>query len=255
MHMVARYIPVTMHMTRSALKKDISGTFAGMLWWIIEPLFYTFIYYFLFAVIFEVRSENFALMLLFGLILWRWIALCINSGSSSVVARTALMRQVDIPKIIFPVESVLRETIKFLIGFGLIAAVFLVFGYLSFEIIYWFPVILGLSVFFLTSLVLITSVIMTFVPDLKNLIRLGMRALVFVSGVFFTPEQVPENLRTLFMMNPFAVIIDSFRRVCLFGEAPILGWLIYVLGLSVILASIGLYMHIKYNRIMPRYLI
>ena len=111
-----RYVPVMFHISASSLKNESAGTFGGFLWWIGEPLLYAVIYYFVFAVIFQTKTENFIAFLLVGLTVWRWLSLTVISASNSVAANANFMRQLHIPKIIFPVQTVVMQIYKFAIA-------------------------------------------------------------------------------------------------------------------------------------------
>jgi ABC-type polysaccharide/polyol phosphate export permease len=105
-----RYIPVAYYMAVAQAKHEFAGTFGGILWWFGEPVIYTLLYYFVFSVVFNIDTENFIAFLMLGLVAWRWFSRAITSAAVSVSRSATLLRQVDIPKIIFPLEAVIVET-------------------------------------------------------------------------------------------------------------------------------------------------
>ena len=52
---------------------------------------------------------------------------------------------------------------------------------------------------------------------------------MFVTPVIYSVNMVPEKWRTLYMMNPMAVVIDGMRRIILQGEPPEMQSLLIVL--------------------------
>jgi len=249
-----RYIPVMGHISLSGLKKEAAGTFGGFLWWIAEPLIYGAIYYFVFAVVFQIRTENFVAFLLVGLTAWRWISLTMTLAGASVQANAALMRQLHIPKIIFPLQVIVVQVFKFLLAMSVIWSILTAIGLTSWSGLIYLPVVFFVSVVFLSGAGLVLSVITPFFPDMRNINTLVFRALLFLSGVFFESSRVPEDLLIYFYMNPFVTLIEGFRDVLVFGVAPDFQGHAIILVVGFALMAIGLYAHHQLNRVFPRYL-
>ena len=249
-----RYIPVMGHISLSGLKKEAASTFGGFLWWIAEPLIYGAIYYFVFAVVFQIRTENFVAFLLVGLTVWRWISLTMTLAGASVQANAALMRQLHIPKVIFPLQVIVVQVFKFLLAMSVIWTILTAIGLTSWSGLIYLPVVFFVSVVFLSGAGLVLSVITPFFPDMRNINTLVFRALLFLSGVFFESSRVPDDLLFYFYMNPFVTLIEGFRDVLVFGVAPDFQGHALILVIGFALMAIGLYTHHQLNRVFPRYL-
>jgi len=252
---IQRYLPVTHYMAISQARNEFAGTMGGVLWWIGEPLLYTLVYYFVFAVVFETKTENFISFLLLGLVVWRWFARSIKAAGISVVNNSSLMRQVDIPKVIFPIQATMVETYKFLFALAIICVLLFALGNLKFATIHYLPLVFTVALSVITGAGLLLSAIMPFVPDLKKIITLSFRALMLLSGVFFEASRIPGEYHFYFYLNPFATLIEGFRDVLFFGQVPDLTGqgIVFALGLS--LCTLGLFFHWRYNRVFPRYLV
>lgn len=61
---------------------------------------------------------------------------------------------------------------------------------------------------------------------------------------------VPERLRPLYMLNPMAVVVDSFRRITLYGQPP--QWNYLLVG-AVISGSMFLIGYVYFKRIEPTF--
>lgn len=252
---VQRYLPVAHYMAISKAKNEVAGTMGGILWWIGEPVIYSFLYYFLFAVVFESKTENFISFLLLGLVIWRWLSRTIKASGNSIVGNSALMRQIDIPKIIFPIQAVIVESYKFLIALAIICGLLAMLGNFSIQTAYIFPLVFLVTFVVLLGIGFVLSAAMPFFPDLKRIIGLGSRALMLVSGVFFEATQIPAEYRIYFYMNPLASLIEGFRDVLFFGQMPDIVSLSIVLMFGIGLCTVGLFIHWRYNRVFPRYLV
>ena len=62
--------------------------------------------------------------------------------------------------------------------------------------------------------------------------------LLFLSGIFYTAERVPEEWRELFFANPMAVFIDSYRRILLHDLMPEWERIVYVVVVTLLTATV-----------------
>jgi lipopolysaccharide transport system permease protein len=56
--------------------------------------------------------------------------------------------------------------------------------------------------------------------DLQNLINALLMILLVASPIAYTPEMVPESLKPLILLNPFAYFVTTYQRVLVLGEPP-----------------------------------
>lgn len=70
------------------------------------------------------------------------------------------------------------------------------------------------------ALALLASTINVFYRDVKYAVPLGMQLWMFASPVAYLISVVPAQYRTLYMLNPMATIIESYRTVLLKGSPP-----------------------------------
>src|SRR5262249_49062851 len=67
-----------------------------------------------------------------------------------------------------------------------------------------------------------------FIRDMENVVAiLIQQILFFLTPIIYRPDNVPETIRRIVMMNPLAVVVDAVRRTAMWGEPPdwrALGW-------------------------------
>ncbi len=89
------------------------------------------------------------------------------------------------------------------------------------------------------ALGLVFEVFGTVFSDLKRIFTIAMRPLLFISGLFFTIEMIPEPQRPLLAWNPILHCIDVARDAVMVGyESP--GSLAYAWSCIGVLLFIGL---------------
>lgn len=237
---------------RAGLRAEASRGYLGVLWWIIEPLMYMSIFYVVFAHLFRRGDANFIMFLLTGLISWKWFHATVATGASSLLTNVGLMNQVYLPKIIFPLTIVAINTFKFLI----ILTILLILLQFTSARVTWAWMLLPVLV--LTQLLLIVAVtsllaaIMPFFPDLKVILDNVLMMLLFLSGVFFDINKMPESVQGYFWLNPMALMIALYRKVLIEGAQPDWLQLSGILVFSAVLLIFAVRLFHRFDRVYPK---
>jgi lipopolysaccharide transport system permease protein len=234
------------------LRAEAARTYAGVLWWILEPLISMAIYYLVFSFILARNIENYTVFLCSGLIPWRWFQSSVMSGANTVVSSQSIIQQVNIHKLIFPCCSLLSNTFKFLIILGLLVALTLFSGYSVSAHYTAIPVVMLAQGAFITGCTLWCAAIMPFLPDFRLLLMNILQLMMFMSAIFYKVESVPEKLQTLLLLNPMTGIIASYRDILLNNRWP--NWthlgLTFLFSLLLISSSVAV-LH-RFNKIYPK---
>jgi len=223
------------------LKSEASRNKLSYLWWFIEPLLFMAVFYVVFAILLDRGGENYVVNLLIGLVVFQWFAKSIQATSGSILGGRALLQQVNIAPIFFPAVSLTQTTIKHSLVFGML---FLLLGGLgffpTFNWLYLVPVAL-VQFIFIAAVGVLLALLVPFIRDLGQIVPTGIQFLMFVSGIFFGSQDVPEQWREVFFLNPMANLIEQYRLVLVQGEVPNWDMLVDVLFVaSVLLLIIGL---------------
>ena len=246
------YLNIIIYKTYADLKAEAARKYLGVIWWVLEPLLYLAVFYFVFGYVFNRGGPDYVVFLLCGLVVFKWFASAIGIGSSSVLANAALMRQVYLPKFIFPIVSVLSTMVKFLFVLGVfLVFLTLLYGYLNINWLF-IPVLVFVQMLFVGACVGIIAAIMPFLPDLRMLIESGITFMLFLSGIFFDINELSQPGRDLLMMNPMAVIITAYRTVLMDGQLPDLMAIFVVAIVSILGISIAAFIFHKYDRVYPK---
>jgi lipopolysaccharide transport system permease protein len=67
---------------------------------------------------------------------------------------------------------------------------------------------------------LLGSAVSVYLRDISFAVPLVMQLWMYASPVIYPLSQVPERWQSIYLLNPMAGIIDSFRKVILNGMAP-----------------------------------
>jgi teichoic acid transport system permease protein len=219
-----------------------ANTLLGSLWHLLNPLILAATYFIVFGVVFDAtkETENYAAFLVVGLLVFQYTQKCLFGGSRTVTANSAVMRSINLPKAIFPLASVIAETLVHLPAVSVMLVVVAASGELPQWT--WLAVVpaLALQSVFNLGLALWVGRLSFQFRDLDNLLPFVTRILLYLSGVFFAAERVPEGLlRDLFEANPLQVFLEVYREALLDQHLEASTWLQAVIW-SLLLLVTGL---------------
>ena len=245
------YASIALSRAGAELRSEARRAYLGVLWWVIDPLVYMLAFYVVFTALLN-RGESYPTFLLVGLVPWKWFAGTIGPSSNCLAANKGMIRLVYLPKQIFPAVVTLTASAKFLIilciliGYLVLSGVPIVSAWIA------LPVVIGIQFVWTWACAVTVAALVPFAPDLRTFIDNGLLLLMFMSGIFFDLEEVPEPQRSWFSLNPMALIIRAYRQVLLDGESPTWAPLVGVFVVAIVLLwSASYFMHRK-DRVYPK---
>ena len=203
------------------------GSYMGILWSFLNPVFMLLVYTFVFSVVFKARwsaaSESrteFALVLFAGLIVFGLFAECVGRAPGIILANVNYVK-----KVVFPLEIlpwVALGSALFHMGISLlvwlVAHVFL-FGMPPATAL-WLPLVWLPLVMFVMGVSWGLASLGVFLRDVSQFIGLLITTLMFLSPIFYPATALPEAYRHLLYLNPMTPAIEMTRDVLFWGKAP-----------------------------------
>lgn len=250
--MEQRYLELIVYRALADFRSEVSRMYLGVLWWFLEPILYVLVFYVVFGIGFLRNSREFVPFLLCGLIVWKWLDSTIRTASGTVAQSVGIISQVYLPKVVFPLITVLTNFFKFLIILGVFLLFLWGYGGKAHLSWLWLVVLIPLQLLLVAALASLAAGLVPLVPDLRHAINYGMTFLFFASGIFFDPGELSVAARRILDINPVIHLIGLYRAVLLQGEAPSSESLGYVAALAMVLAAIATIMFRKMDRVYPR---
>ena len=246
------------HLLLQMVKREILGRYRGSMmgvaWSFLHPLLMLIVYTFVFGVIFKARwqssatTEDFALNLFAGLIVFNIFAECINRSCGLVLENVSYVKKVVFPlEILSPcllIASLFHALVSIII---LIVFFIFVHGIPPWTVVLlpliWLPfimLILGLS-WFLSSLGV-------FLRDIGQVVGVSVTATLFLSPIFYPVSALPESVRNWIFLNPLSWVISETRNVLLLGGTP--DWFVGSIyaGVSFCILMLGYFWFIKTDK-------
>ena len=206
---------------RMNLKSEAAQNQLNYIWWLLEPALFILVYYVIFGVFLNSRTDNFIAFLICGKIPFLWFARTLGNSSNSLVAGGGLMNQIDIPKLFFPIVVIGQDLVKTFLVFILMLSIMWGMGYQP--SVAWLAIIpvAIMQLLFISSLAIIFASLVPFLPDFRFIVQTFTMIMMFASGIFYDATQIllPEH-RDLFFLNPLAAAINMYRNIIMEGTLP-----------------------------------
>lgn len=248
MHDLLRYGQIAGYQTYSGLKAEISRTYLGVAWWLLEPTLAAVTMHFVFGLMLSnasspaniTRRADFFPFLLVGTFTWQWFQGSVLLAANSIIHKVGVMQQVYLPKVIFPLVSVLNGTWKFLCTFGVMTVALWCLGYRPCAAYLALPVIILIQFGFNLAVGLPLAVWIPYFRDGSTVVGALLGFVGLASGIFFRPEQVPERYAAYVHYNPVANLLTAYRAILLQQQWPDWAALGRVAVVALVLFAIGM---------------
>jgi lipopolysaccharide transport system permease protein len=203
------------------------GSFLGILWSFITPLFMLTVFTFVFSVIFQARWGNssgskteFALILFAGLIVFNLFAECINRAPTLVTSNPNYVKKVVFPLETLPFISLLSALFNAFVSVIVWLIAYVIFiGPPNLTVMY-LPIVLIPFCVFLLGLSWLLASLGTFLRDISQFIGVATTALMFLSPIFFPASAFPDEYAYILYLNPITTVVEQARDVLYWGKPP-----------------------------------
>lgn len=236
------------------LKSQNNGTMFGFLWNFLNPALQILVFWFVFAVGLKTSTPQgeypYIIWMMVGIIPWFYISAALTSTGNSIYAFSGVLKRMYIPLSIVPVKSVLSAFIGHLWAMVVVVVITLSTGYSISS--YWWQIFYFMfcSVAILVAYALISSAIVVIFRDFQKIMASIIRLLFYITPVVWVQDNLPEHLRFILKLNPFAYIIDGYRDSLLYGRSLMFHWKqgAYFWILTLLLLVIGCHIHMKFRK-------
>jgi lipopolysaccharide transport system permease protein len=222
-------------MTITRLKMRYRHSLLGWGWALLQPLSLMIVYSLIFSHLISEGTESlpYSLFVFAGLAPWAFCSTAISTAVAGMLHHRPLMAAVYFPREIVPICFVLASLVDF--GIALVGLWCMMWFYsipLSVAAVFALPT-LGILVILVISICLLLSAIQVRIRDISIALPLILQVLVFTAPIVYPASAVPVAFRSLYWLNPFAILIQSFRETIVGGRIPMAADLLYCAVLAV----------------------
>ena len=246
---LADYRDLLINLAASELKLRYRGSVLGFLWTVLNPLFFLLILAFVFSKIIRFQVDNYILFLFSGLVSWLMIQQTVTIATASVVNNQHLIRKVYVPKLVFPVSSVLARYADHAVLLAVLILFMVLFsGPFSWNLLI-VPYVLILHFAFSLGLSLIFAMAHIRIRDVQQIAAVLFQAFFYATPIIYPLEALPERFRALFLWNPFYYFVECLRWPVHRGGFPPWDILLVATGLAAAALVLGFILFTRKERL------
>lgn len=250
---ILMHLPRTIRLALYENRSRRSQLLLGRVWDFLNPLFQILIYWFVFSVGLKTSTREgfpYAIWLMCGMMPWLAMNASSVNAANAIQANAHVLKNVAIPVTIMPVKAIVKAYYEHLWTMGILIVTLLCTG--VWPTLHWLELAYYLvsAWAFLMGFTLITSSLSAVYRDFFEFLNPVMRLLFYVSSVVWPLESLPENLQAIMFLNPFAYVVEGYRKCLLYGEGFWENWQqgIYFWGLTIILLVLGSMLHMRLRK-------
>ena len=236
----------------SSIKNELRLRFIrsklGALWMIIHPLMQVLIFATILSEVLSAKLPGidnkyaYALYLMAGTLCWSMFAETVGKCVSLFVDSGNLMKKMAFPRICLPLIAGGTMLVNNLLLLVAIFAVFAVLGHYPEVQALWLPVLMLLTLFFAMSIGLLLGVLNVFMRDIGQVVPVVLQALFWLTPIVYNISILPENVQSIFKLNPLYPLVTSYQNVLLYNRPPVWGELVWLAVAALVLALASLVM-------------
>jgi len=205
------------------------GSWLGLVWSFLTPLFMLAVYTFVFGTVFKARwsglntegsMAEFAIILFAGLIIFQLFAEIINGAPRLILSKRNYVKKVVFPLEILPfvsLGSALFHTLASILILTLFT--FILHGSLTWTI-FLLPLVIAPFGILLIGLSWLFASLGVYMRDISQILAPLVTAAMFLSPIFFPITALPGRIGQLVILNPITLPVLQIREVLIFGTLP-----------------------------------
>jgi len=237
-------------LTAHRLKVRYKQSHLGVAWAMIQPLSMMLVFTLMFTVLGRSPGGElpYALFAYSALVPWTAFAGGLSNSATSLTGHASLITKVYFPREILPFTYVLAALVDFGLAAVALFGLMLWFGVsLSLSALWAIPAILLLTLF-LTGGSLLLAALQVHHRDVGIAMPVLLQVWMFATPVIYPLDAVksalPRPLYYLYILNPMAGVVDTFRRAMVLHQGPMLEALLTGLLVSTLLLA-GAFLYFK----------
>lgn len=244
------------------VKRDIvtmyKQTILGPLWYVIQPLFTTIMFMFVFGGIAGIPTDGLPQPLFYmaGILCWNYFSECLTKCSETFNANQHIFGKVYFPRLVVPFSIVISSLLKLAIQFVLFIVIYIFYIYKEYtpnvtEYILLVPILIIMLAGLGLGFGLIISSMTTKYRDLRFLVSFGVQLWMYITPVIYPLSILKNNYPNYvwaIVVNPLTSIIETFK-IAFLGQGTFeWTYLLYSLVFTIVVMFIGMLTFNKVQR-------
>lgn len=233
---------------RKEIRGKYKGSFLGVLWSFVNPLLMALVYAIVFPFILKNSQDNYVTFIVIAILPWNWFTTVISQGTFCILANEGIIKKVYFPREILPISVATSGLLNYIISIPIIIIFLILSGIGLSWYIFFLPFIALIQYLLTLAIIFFTSAINVYIRDAEYIINFFVMMLFYATPVLYSTTLFPEKYRWILYLNPMTIIINSYRDILYYKQAPQFLFLVLVLIVILILLKIGMVVFAKLQK-------
>lgn len=243
------YRDMIFSLVRRELRGRYKGSVLGFLWTYINPLCQVVVYSAVFSVIFKVEIDKFYLYLIIGMMPWTFFNTSVQGGTTCIRAQADMVKKIYFPREVIPIAYVTSAFVNMLLSFIIVFLAVLVSGYgFDLQVLLYLPLIMVIEYLLALGIAFIVSSITVYFRDLEQIVGVIMMAWIYITPIMYNMDYVPEEYRSLIVLNPMTPIVEVYHQILYYRMVPTTNYLLLAGGASLVIFIVGFFVFGRLDR-------
>jgi ABC-type polysaccharide/polyol phosphate export permease len=242
------------YLLRSLIIRDFKVKYKrsvlGFVWTLLNPLLTVVVLIAVFHVVIRIPMENYWAFLLSGYFAWNAAQQMMASASILLQSHAGLVRSVAFPKEVLLLGAAISRMIELALELILVLVVLAIVHHHALPIGFLFLPLLSALLFLLSvGLMFPIATASTIFTDVQHTLPIVLTSLFYVTPVFYPATMVPDSVRPLYFLNPFAGLLTLFHQAAYQGRLPDLRLLAGTTAGALLVFVLGYRLFLRYKDI------
>jgi lipopolysaccharide transport system permease protein len=197
------------------LKVKYFQTILGPLWVIMTPLITVGVMTFVFGMMVKIPSDGLPYIMFYLVAIVPWYAFLnvFSLSMASLESQSGLISKIYFPRLVIGVSYALNGSVDFLVGYVVAVCLAIYYSLLTWEFIMLMPLLLLIQMAWALGLGLLLAPFNARFRDVKHMVPLFIQLYYFANPIMYPVSVAPPWAQWLFKINPFAIVIATYRTL------------------------------------------
>ncbi|MGL5973139.1 MAG: ABC transporter permease [Oscillospiraceae bacterium] len=242
-----KYTFLLSNLIQRDIKVKYKRSILGVVWSVLNPLLMMIVITTVFSKLFIRDVPNFHIYYLTGYTIFSFISEATSMSLFSIIGNASLLKKVQIPKYIFPLEKSLFAFINVLFSMVAVFLVMIGTGFKFTPTMLLFPIPLMYALVFSVGMSLFLSALTVFFRDIVHLYSVFLTAWMYATPIIYPLELIGQSKALSFIVkfNPMYYFVKYFRDVLMYDTIPNISFNLICILISLSSLLIGFFVFSK----------
>ena len=231
---------------RRELEARYSNSLLGVFWLVLNPLATISVYTLVFSQIMRPRLAGvegayaYSIYLCAGVLTWGYFTEVVSRAQNVFIDNANLIKKLSFPRLCLPAIVVLSAALNFVILALLFLGFLMLAGHFPGGVVLTALPVLLLQTVFSIGLGVTLGVFNVFFRDVGQFFGIAIGFWYWLTPIVYPVDILPAGIARWLSLNPMTPVIQAYQRIFVSGLPPQWETLLPVLGLAILLSSLGL---------------